>query len=90
MTRVKGFSPTELCAATLQFEGTKAQVDAQEALMYELGRKYGGIPGGEANGLRGYFLTYMIAYLRDYAMNYWMIAESFETSAPWSNILTVG
>ena len=42
--------------------------------------------GGEANGLRGYFLTYMIAYLRDFAAQYKYVAESFETSCPWSNV----
>ena len=31
----------------------------------------------------------MIAYLRDFGMNYHFIAESFETSVPWSNVLLV-
>ncbi len=35
---------------------------------------------GPENGRRGYFLTYMIAYLRDYGFNYGFMAESFETS----------
>jgi alkyldihydroxyacetonephosphate synthase len=37
------------------------------------------LQGGEDNGKRGYFLTYMIAYLRDWGFNYWYIGESFET-----------
>ena len=41
---------------------------------------------GEENGRRGYFLTYMIAYLRDYALDYFYVAESFETSVPWANV----
>jgi len=32
-------------------------------------------------------LTFAIAYLRDFAMNYELIGESFETSVPWNNVL---
>ena len=39
---------------------------------------------GEENGKRGFFLTYQIAYLRDFGLNYSVIAESFETSCPWT------
>jgi alkyldihydroxyacetonephosphate synthase len=28
----------------------------------------------------------MIAYIRDYAMNFYFMAESFETSVPWENV----
>jgi alkyldihydroxyacetonephosphate synthase len=88
VTRVKGFDPTRMCAATLLLEGaSKHIVDSQLAVLADIAKKYGGMMAGEANGARGYFLTYMIAYLRDYAMNYWLLAESFETSVPWTNVL---
>ncbi len=32
-------------------------------------------------------LTFAIAYLRDLAFEYYVIAESFETSAPWDRVL---
>jgi hypothetical protein len=41
----------------------------------------------QENGIRGYFLTYMIAYLRDFGFNYSFLAESFETSVPWDSVL---
>lgn len=41
---------------------------------------------GETNGIRGYFLTFMIAYIRDFAAQYKFAAESFETSVPWSKV----
>ena len=41
---------------------------------------------GGSNGKRGYFLTFMIAYLRDYGMHYGFFAESFETSVSWKNV----
>jgi len=57
--------------------------------IYALAAKFGGIKGGEENGLRGYFLTYMIAYLRDFGFEFSFIAESFETSVPWDSVLPV-
>ena len=48
--------------------------------------EFGGIPGGEENGQRGYQLTYSIAYLRDIGLHYGVIAESFETSVPWDRV----
>lgn len=46
-----------------------------------------GMRAGGENGERGYFLTFAIAYLRDFAMDYQLIGESFETSIPWNNVL---
>jgi len=60
-------------------------VRAQEAKVMAIAAKYGGQNAGEENGVRGYFLTYMIAYLRDFGLNYSFIGDSFETSVPWVN-----
>jgi alkyldihydroxyacetonephosphate synthase len=49
-----------------------------------LAKKYGGLSGGAENGIKGYQLTYMIAYIRDFCLLYNIVAESFETSCPWS------
>lgn len=50
---------------------------------------HSGIPGGEDNGKRGYMLTFVIAYLRDLALEYSVVAESFETSVPWDRYVHV-
>lgn len=42
--------------------------------------------GGPENGMRGYLLTFLIAYTRDFASEHFVAAESFETSCPWSNV----
>jgi alkyldihydroxyacetonephosphate synthase len=42
---------------------------------------------GAENGRRGYQLTFSIAYIRDFLMSYYIIAESFETSVSWSKAL---
>lgn len=47
---------------------------------------YSGLPAGEENGQKGYMLTFAIAYLRDLGLDYYIIAESFETSAPWDKV----
>ena len=49
-------------------------------------KKYKGIRAGAENGKRGYFLTFTIAYIRDFGMEYYLYAESFEASVPWENL----
>jgi len=87
VTKYCGFEIEKMVAATLVFEGNASDVAIQEQKVYGIAAKYGGINGGEENGRRGYFLTYMIAYIRDFGFKYYFIAESFETSVPWSNVL---
>jgi alkyldihydroxyacetonephosphate synthase len=41
---------------------------------------------GAENGMKGYILTFLIAYIRDFASEHLTAAESFETSCPWSNV----
>jgi len=36
--------------------------------------------------MKGYMLTFLIAYIRDFAVHHLTAAESFETSCPWSNV----
>jgi len=81
------FDPNQMVAATLLFEGTKAEVAQQEKAVYAIAKQFSGIKAGAENGIRGYFLTYMIAYLRDFGLNYSFIGESFETSVPYENIV---
>lgn len=87
VTRLKGYDPTRMVACTLLFEGTKAEVARQESRLYPLARRHGGMAAGSENGLRGYQLTFSIAYIRDFVMDHFVIAESFETSVAWSAAL---
>lgn len=86
---VKGFDAEEMTACTLVFEGSKEEVAAQQKSVYRIAEKHGGMNGGSENGRRGYQLTYGIAYLRDWILNHWLLAESFETSAAWSDVMDV-
>jgi alkyldihydroxyacetonephosphate synthase len=72
--------------ATIGYEGSKFDVQAQKRKMRELAGMHGGVMLGSKIGKSGYELTFMIAYLRDFAMTYHLLGESFETFAPWSKI----
>jgi alkyldihydroxyacetonephosphate synthase len=87
VTRVKGLDPERMVACTLVFEGTAENVALQEKQLYGLAAQHRGMKGGAENGERGYQLTYGIAYIRDFVMNHYLLAESFETSVPWSRVL---
>ena len=49
----------------------------------------GGIWGGAAGGAAGYTLTFAIAYLRDFGLDYRILSESLETMVPWSILLCI-
>jgi alkyldihydroxyacetonephosphate synthase len=89
LTKLKGLDLEKISAATLVFEGTKMRVDTEKKIVFKTIVKYGGFSAGASNGIRGYFLTFMIAYIRDFALNYHMVCESFETSCPWANVLAL-
>uniref|UniRef100_A0A8C4X835 Alkylglycerone-phosphate synthase n=1 Tax=Erpetoichthys calabaricus TaxID=27687 RepID=A0A8C4X835_ERPCA len=87
ITKFKGFDPNQLCVATLLFEGDREKVLQHEKQVYDIAAKFGGLAAGEDNGQRGYMLTFVIAYLRDLGMDFYVIGESFETSVPWDRVL---
>ena len=87
VTRIKRFDPARMVACTLVFEGSKAEVQRQEKLVYGVAHRHRGMAAGSENGQRGYQLTFSIAYIRDFVMNHYVIAESFETSVAWSDAL---
>ncbi|XP_068429008.1 alkyldihydroxyacetonephosphate synthase, peroxisomal [Clinocottus analis] len=89
LTKFKGFDPNCLCVATLLFEGDREKVLQHEKQVYDIAAKFGGLAAGEDNGQRGYMLTFVIAYLRDLGMDYYVIGESFETSVPWDRVLDI-
>lgn len=64
VTKIKRFNVDRMCVMTLLFEGNQKDVEAHEKKIYDIGKKYGGVPAGEKNGERGYMLTFVIAYIR--------------------------
>ena len=84
-----GMRQDKVVAATLVFEGTAAQVATQQRLVYAIGRRFGGIRAGATAGRRGYMMTFMIAYLRDFGLRYHVAGDSFETCVRWHQLLPV-
>jgi alkyldihydroxyacetonephosphate synthase len=89
VTKIKGFDPYQMVACTLVFEGSNAEVQQQQQDVYRIAARHRGMKAGEENGRRGYQLTFSIAYIRDFLMSYYIIAESFETSVPWTKALAL-
>jgi alkyldihydroxyacetonephosphate synthase len=89
VTKIKGFAPDKMVACTLVFEGTRDEVEQEQRDVYRIAGRHGGMKAGADNGRRGYQLTFSIAYIRDFLMSYYIIAESFETSVPWSKALAL-
>ncbi len=87
VTKLKGFDPFKMVVATVVFEGAADEVAFQEEALYRIAARHGGMKAGASNGERGYQLTFGIAYIRDLTFTHWAIAESFETSVPWSRAL---
>ncbi|GAB4111402.1 MAG: FAD-binding oxidoreductase [Acidobacteriota bacterium] len=89
VTRIKGFDPDQMVAATIVMEGSRDEVEYQQENLYRLAGRFHGMAAGAEAGRRGYMLTYAIAYIRDFVAQYHIIGETFETSVPWSQIQQV-
>jgi alkyldihydroxyacetonephosphate synthase len=87
VTKARGFDPDRMVACTLLFEGTRREVAEQRATVSRLAKRHGGLHAGAENGRKGYQLTFGIAYLRDFVMSHGIIAESFETTVSWTDVL---
>ena len=89
VTKLRGFEPEHMVACTLLYEGSRREVEGQEAAVQRIARRYGGMRAGAENGKRGYQLTFGIAYIRDFMMKHYILGESFETSVSWSQALSL-
>lgn len=89
LLKIKGFDPEKFVGCTVVFEGTRQEVENQKANLFKIAARHNGLVAGSETGLKGYFLTFAIAYIRDFAAQYCYIAESFETSCPWSKVSTL-
>ena len=83
------FTDKSVVCATITFEGSLQEVNLQKKYIREVASSHGGILAGSKVGKAGYDLTFAIAYLRDFALNYNILGESFETFVPWSKLTQV-
>lgn len=64
LTLFKGLDLSQICVATLLFEGCQKEVEMLEEQVLDLAKSFNGIVAGQENGKRGYMLTFVIAYIR--------------------------
>ncbi len=86
VTGILGYDPKSMVALTIVYEGTAREVREQQRTLKRIAKKHRGFQAGEENGKRGYAMTFAIAYIRDFVMKHYILAESFETSVSWSNL----
>jgi alkyldihydroxyacetonephosphate synthase len=89
MSSLRSYSPDCVVCATIAFEGTYDEVRSQRRHLKKAAAAHGGTLAGSKIGRAGYQLTFAIAYLRDFAMTYSFLGESFETFAPWSKLQSI-
>ena len=82
----KGEFSSNVVCVTITFEGTSLETNMQKSSIRKLSLQHGGLRTGSKIGKSGYHLTFAIAYLRDFAMTYGFLAESFETFCNWSKV----
>jgi len=87
--RMHGVSLEGASAVTLLFEGSRQEVMMQKRALAPLVRNARGLWGGASSGEAGYALTFAIAYIRDFGLDYRILSESLETLAPWSVVGSV-
>jgi alkyldihydroxyacetonephosphate synthase len=87
--KIRGFDPEKMAAATIVFEGSGREVAYQKATVKDLAQKNCGIVSGAKNGQRGYMLTFAIAYIRDFMLQFNILGETFETTVPWGRVQQV-
>ncbi|CDJ42001.1 FAD linked oxidase family protein, related [Eimeria tenella] len=87
LNKVKGWREEDLCACTLLFEGSAEEVTCQQRNLYKAAKVFGALPAGGKNGQRGYQMTFLIAYVRDFVMDHFWVFESFEASLAWPLVL---
>ncbi|CAN0412458.1 unnamed protein product, partial [Scytosiphon promiscuus] len=80
----KGWDWKQTSAVTMVFEGSRREAALQRTEVSKIARSRGGLSGGASAGKSGYDLTFAIAYLRDFALLFDVLGESFETFVSWT------
>lgn len=80
---------TEVVCIAVAYEGTKFEVKEQKRLIAVLAKSYSAASLGSEMGRASFQMTFMIAYLRDFALSYQIAGESFETFANWSDVWNI-
>lgn len=85
--RAQGWDTTEeMCISYVCFEGTKANVEREKAIVKKIVSRNGGITLGAGPGAVYDQKKFDTPYLRDFLMNYQVFGDVCETGATWSDL----
>ncbi len=84
--KLKGIDVKQMVACTIVYEGYRSEQEALRSQVSALAKQYGGFSAGGRAGKDGYNLTFGIAYIRDFLLQYWTLGDSFETAVPWNRV----
>ncbi|XP_062538036.1 alkyldihydroxyacetonephosphate synthase-like [Armigeres subalbatus] len=89
LTKICGLDLDQIVAVTLVFEGDCKYVTSHEKQIYSIAASFGALNGGSENGEKGYVMTFVVAYIRDFGWDFNIMADSFETSVSWEKCLSL-
>lgn len=85
--RAQGWDTSEeMCISYVCFEGTKANVEREKAIVKKIVSRNGGITLGAGPGAVYDQKKFDTPYLRDFLMNYQVFGDVCETGATWSDL----
>lgn len=87
LKRIKKFDLSKACLMIVGFEGEKETVNTRRKVVNAIYRRFGGVYLGTKPGKSFEKGKYDFPYVRDFAMNYGIIADVSETSTTWNNVL---
>ncbi|MGI8870943.1 MAG: FAD-binding oxidoreductase [Mycobacteriales bacterium] len=87
MLRRRGWDLEALCLSFIGYEGGRAHVVRQRALVRSIVHRHGGIGIGKGPGALYDQKKFDTPYIRDYLLDRGAVADVSETSAAWSELL---
>jgi alkyldihydroxyacetonephosphate synthase len=89
LRRRRGFDLEAMCLSFIGYEGTKDHVAAQRKLVGQIVSRHGGLCIGSSPGELYDQKKFDTPYIRDYLLDRGAPGDVSETSAPWSELLTL-
>ena len=83
----RGWKLDEICLSFIGYEGGKAHVSRQKAIVKDIVGRHGGIVVGKGPGELYYQKKFDPPYIRDFLLDRGAIGDVSDTAAPWSRLL---
>ena len=83
----RGWKLDEVCLSFIGYEGGKAHVARQKAIVKDIVGKHGGIVVGKGPGVLYDQKKFDTPYIRDFLLDRGAIGDVSETAAPWSKLM---